>query len=154
MNRYKPEDFINGQHGTVKGYFSYFNYDCGDSYGAVIKRGAFAGTIARRKATGHPFALLLNHDWSLIIGRVIDIGEDDKGAYFTAEYFPTEKAQEVRCIVESGVLWQFSFGFSVINYGRIRATNGHKVDELREIELYEISVVLHSANPHAKIIDR
>lgn len=154
MIRFNPEEFTNGQHGSITGYFSTFDHDHGDSYGQVVKRGAFAGTIARRKATGHPFALLLNHNWNIIIGRVVDIGEDDKGAYFTAEYFPTEKAQEVRCIVESGVLWQFSMEYSVIDYGRIRAKDGNKVTELRELELYEISIVLHPANPHAKIINR
>ena len=149
----KQEDFTNGQHGTVSGYFSTFQHDHGDSYGQVIRKGAFAGTIARRKATGHPFALLLNHDWNIIIGRVIEIGEDDKGAFFTAEYFPTDKAQEVRHIVRSGVLWQFSFEYSVIDYGKVRAKDGNKVTELRELELYEISIVLFPANPHTTVTD-
>ena len=151
MSSYELDDFITGKHGIIAGYFSTFDHDRGDSHGSVIRKGAFVGTIARRQATGHPFPLLLNHDWSLIIGRVTDIGEDDKGAFFTAEYFPTRTAQDVRGFVRSGVLWQFSFEFSVIDYGRIRAANGHKVTEIRELELYEISIVLHPANPKAII---
>ena len=147
----KQEDFTNGQHGTVSGYFSTFDHDHGDSYGQVIRKGAFAGSIARRKATGHPFPLLLNHDWNIILGMVTVIREDDKGAYFEAVFFPTEPAQEIRHIVRTGVLWQASFEYSVIDYGRIRAKDGNKVTELRELELYEISIVLYPANTHTAI---
>lgn len=151
MIRFNPEDFTNGRHGTVSGYFSTFQHDHGDSYGQVIRKGAFAGSIARRQATGHPFPLLLNHDWNIILGMVTEIREDDKGAYFSAVFFPTEQAQEVRHIVRTGVLWQASFEYSVIDYGRIRAKDGSKVTELREVELYEISIVLYPANEHTMI---
>ena len=149
--KYKTEDFTSGQHGIVSGYFSTFDHDHGDSYGQVIKKGAFAGSIARRKKTGHPFPLLLNHDWNIIIGMVTDIREDETGAFFTASLFPTEQAQEVRHIVRSGVLWQTSMEYQIIDSGRIRAKDGNKVTELRELELYEISIVLYPANEHTAI---
>ena len=92
----QPQNFTDGDSGIISGYFATFDHDHGDSYGDVIRKGAFLGTITRRKQTGHPFPLCYNHDFSCIIGRVTDIGEDAKGAYFTAEFFPTEKAQEIR----------------------------------------------------------
>lgn len=149
----QPQDFTNGENGSISGYFATFDHDHGDSYGDVIAKNSFLGTIARRKKTGHPFALCFNHDFSCIIGRVTDIGEDNKGAYFTAEFFPTEKAQEVRNIVKSGVLWQFSFGYSVLDQGKVKAEDGTTVNELREIELLEISIVLAPANPRSVITD-
>lgn len=147
------QDFTDGKNGSISGYFATFDHDHGDSYGDVIRKGSFLGTIACRKQTGHPFPLCFNHDFSCIIGRVTDIGEDDKGAYFTAEFFPTEKAQEVRSIVKSGVLWQFSFGYSVLDQGKVKAGDGTTVNELRELELYEISIVVVPANPRATLTD-
>lgn len=149
----QPQGFQTGDNGSISGYFATFDHDHGDSYGDVIRKGAFLKTIAERKKTGHPFALCFNHDFSCIIGRVTDIGEDTKGAYFTAEFFPTEKAQEIRNIVKSGVLWQFSFGYSVLDQGKVKAGDGTTVNELREIELLEISIVLAPANPRATITD-
>lgn len=135
------EEFTSGQHGTISGYFAVFDHSKGNCYGEVFKKGAFAGTIARRKATGHPFPLLLNHDYNYIVGMVTDIGEDENGAFFTAEFFPTEKAQEAAHMVKAGVLWQFSCGFTVLDYGRIRVgKDREKVSEIREAELYEISL--------------
>ena len=151
MNRYKAEDFTSGEHGIVNGYFSTFDHDHGDSQGQVIKKGAFSESIDRRKATGRPFPLLLNHDWNIIIGMVTDIGEDEKGAYFSAALFPTEQAQEIRHIIHTGILWQASFEYRVIDCGRIRAKDGNKVTELRKLELYEISIVLYPANDHTAI---
>ena len=149
----QPQDFTDGKNGSISGYFATFDHDYGDSYGDVIRKGAFLGTIARRKQTGHPFPLCFNHDFSCIIGRVTDIGEDNKGAYFTAEFFPTEKAQEVRNIVKSGVLWQFSFAYDTLDAGKVKAGDGTTVNELRELELYEISVVAVPANPRATLTD-
>ena len=153
LKSFSGSDFTTGENGTISGYFATFDHDHGDSYGDVIKKGAFAGTIARRKKTGHPFPLCFNHDVSVIIGRVTDIGEDNKGAYFTAEFFPTEKAQEIRNIVKSGVLWQFSFAYDTLDAGKIKAGDGSEVNELRELELYEISIVMVPANPRATITD-
>ena len=147
----QPQDFNEGNNGSISGYFATFDHDHGDSYGDVIRKGSFLETIARRKKTGHPFPLCFNHDFSCIIGRVTDIGEDSKGAYFTAEFFPTEKAQEVRSIVKSGVLWQFSFAYAVLDQGKVKAGDGSIVNELRELELYEISVVAVPANPRATL---
>lgn len=149
----KAESFTDGKSGSISGHFATFDHDHGDSYGDVIKKGAFLGTIARRKATGHPFPLCYNHNFEMIIGRVTDIGEDETGAYFSADFFPTEKAQEIRNIVKSGVLYQFSFAFDVLDAGRVKAGDGSMVNELREIELYEVSIVTVPANPRATMTD-
>ena len=148
-----PVDFSTGDHGEISGYFATFHHDHGDSYGDVICKFAFKKTIEERKKTGHPFPLCFNHDFSVIIGAVTDIGEDDFGAWFKAKFFPTEKAQEIRNIVKSGVLWQFSFAYNVIDQGKVRAGDGSMVNELRELELLEISIVVAPANPRSVITD-
>ena len=148
-----PAGFSSGDHGEISGYFATFHHDHGDSYGDVLKKGCFAKTIEERKRTGHPFPLCFNHDFSVIIGAVTDLGEDDYGAWFKAKFFPTEKAQEIRNIVKSGVLWQFSFAYNVIDEGKVRAGDGSMVNELRELELLEISIVAAPANPRSVITD-
>lgn len=146
-------DFTTGENGSISGYFATFDHDHGDSYGDVIRNGAFAGTIARRKKAGHPFPLCYGHDFNQIIGMVTDIGEDDKGAYFSADFFPTDRAQEIRSIVKAGALWQFSFAYDTLDSKKITAGDGSTVNELRELELYEISIVAIPANPRAVITD-
>lgn len=148
-----PKDFSTGDHGEISGYFATFHHDHGDAYGDVIRKGAFKKTIEERKKTGHPFPLCWSHDFSMIIGMVTDIGEDDFGAWFKAKFFPTEKAQEIRGIVKSGVLWQFSFAYDVKEKSTVTAGDGSKVTELRELELYEISIVTIPANDRATITD-
>ena len=150
---YTPDEFTSGENGSISGHFATFDHDKPDSWGDVIRKGAFLGTIARRKKSGHPFPLCLNHDQNIIIGYVTDIGEDAKGAYFSAKFFPTEKAQEVRNIVKSGVLWQFSFAYDTWDSAMIKLDSGEKVRELRELELYEISIVMVPANPRATVSD-
>lgn len=149
----KPIYFKEADNGKISGYFATFDHDKADKAGDVIRKGAFKGTIERRKKSGHEFPFCFNHDFNIIIGKVIDIGENNKGAYFTAEFFETEKAQEIRYIVKKNVLFQFSFAYDIIDQGKVRLTDGSTANELRELELLEISIVLSPANPRAIITD-
>lgn len=150
---YKSDSQTMNGAGTVSGYFATFDHDRGDSYGDVIRKGAFQKTIAERNATGHPFPLLYNHDVNQIIGKIVNIGEDETGAYFTAELFKMQRAQEIRQLLLSGSIWQCSFAFDVIDAVNIRAGNGERVRELREVKLYEISIVAVPANDRAIVTD-
>ena len=148
-----PVDLTAGDNGTISGYFATFDHDRGDSYGDVIRKGAFLGTIARRKQSGHPFPMCFNHDLNIIIGIVTDIGEDSRGAWFKAKFFSTDKAQEIRSIVKSKAVWQMSFCYDVLKQGPVKAGDGTTVNELRELELYEISIVTIPANSRAVITE-
>lgn len=139
-----------GEAGTISGYFS--TYDrIPDSYGDVIAKGAFTETIRKRKESGHPFPLCWNHDLNQIIGSVDpdDITDTDKGPLMTASFFNTPLAQEKREIVKSGVVYQFSFAYDILNAAEVMLGDGVKANELQEIELYEISIVPIPANQNA-----
>lgn len=136
--------------GTISGYFS--TYDrIPDSYGDIIAPGAFAKTIAARKESGHPFPLVWNHDLDQIIGTVDpeDIKETEKGPLMTASFFNMPLAQEKREIVKSGAVFQFSFAYDVLDWAPVELEDGTKANELREIELFEISIVPIPANQRA-----
>ncbi len=150
MALYKSFDLKTDEAGTISGYFS--TYDrIPDSYGDVIARGAFKETIEARKASGHPFPLCWNHDLDQIIGAVDpeDIRETEKGPLMTAKFFETPLAQEKREIVKSGVVFQFSFAYDVKDAKQVTLEDGTKANELRKLDLYEISIVPIPANQHA-----
>ena len=140
--------------GTISGYFS--TYDrIPDSYGDVIAPGAFTETIEKRKESGHPFPLCWNHDLDKIIGSIDpgEIEETDKGPLMTASFFDTPLAQEKRELVKSGVVYQFSFAYDVLEAGPVELENGTKANELRKLDLFEVSIVPIPANPRAEMTD-
>ena len=138
--------------GTISGYFS--TYDrIPDSYGDIVAPGAFEKTIAKREESGHPFPLCWNHDLDQIIGKVDSIEDTDKGPLMTASFFNTPLAQEKREIVKSGVVYQFSFAYDVKDAAVITLEDGTKANELRELDLYEVSIVPIPANQFAEVTD-
>lgn len=143
--------------GFVKGYASTFDRDP-DSYGDVIAKGAFAKSLERWKALneeGRYIPLLWGHDTSdpsSNIGRVVEAREDDRGLYIEAEFdADNEKSQYVRKLVQEGRVYQFSFAFDCTDWGEVTLEDGRKANELREIELYEVSLVQIPANQHATV---
>ena len=141
----KSADDTEKDTGTISGYFS--TYDrIPDSYGDVIAPGAFTETIKAREESGHPFPLCWNHDLDQIIGKVDSIEDTEKGPLMTASFFDTPLAQEKREIVKSGVVYQFSFAYDVQDEG---PAEDIKANELRKLDLYEVSIVPIPANQNA-----
>ena len=141
-----------GDAGTISGYFS--TYDrIPDSYGDVIAPGAFTDTLKARKDSGHPFPLCWNHDLDQIIGTVDDIEDTKKGPLMTASFFDTPLAQEKRSLVLSGCVYQFSFAYEVKKAAQVELEDGTKANELRELELFEVSIVPIPANPRAEVTE-
>jgi len=136
--------------GEITGYFSTYDREP-DSYGDVIAPGAFADTIKARKESGHPFPLCWNHDLDQIIGTVDpdNIEDTEKGPLMTASFFNTPLAQEKREIVKSGAVYQFSYAYDVRESGPVELENGIKANELRKLDLFEISIVPIPANQNA-----
>ena len=145
--------------GTVTGYASTFDRDP-DSYGDVIAKGAFAKTLEEweeKRAEGVYIPLLYGHstdDPAYNIGRVTSAVEDERGLLVTAEFdADNEKAQYVRKLVKEGRLYQFSFAFDCTDFGEVELDDGRKANELRELTLYEVSLVQIPANQHAEVVD-
>lgn len=143
--------------GSVTGYAATFDR-IPDSYGDVIAPGAFSKSLERwdgLKAEGKYIPLLYGHstdDPAYNIGRVIEAKEDDRGLLVTAEFdADNEKAQYVRKLVQEGRLYQFSFAYSVNDAGPVTLDDGADAYELRELELYEVSLVQIPANQRAVV---
>lgn len=142
--------------GTVEGYAATFDR-IPDSYGDVIAAGAFTATLERWEAEGKPIPLLYGHstdDPKYNIGRVVEAREDERGLWVRCEFdAENETAQYVRKLVKEGRLWQFSFAYSVIDAGQVTLEDGTDAWELRELELFEVSLVQIPANQRAVVTD-
>lgn len=140
--------------GKVAGFFS--TYDkTPDSYGDIIEPGAFTKTFEKRKATGHPFPLCFNHDFDKVIGSVDSIEDTDKGPYIEATFLDTDLAQDVRKMLKSESIYQFSFAYNVLK--RRDPDDEEKkagvTNVLQEIELFEVSIVTVPANQNAVVTE-
>jgi HK97 family phage prohead protease len=135
--------------GVIEGYASVFgNIDLG---GDVVERGAFKKTIKERVPSGS-VKLMDNHKvyegTGAVIGVVEEAKEDDYGLHFRARMSSVPRAQDVRTKVKEKVLDSLSFGYNVIK-DQFDPKTG--VRYLKELKLYEISVVIWGMNPKAQI---
>lgn len=140
--------------GVITGYFSTYDREP-DSYGDVIAPGAFTDTIKAREDSGHPFPLCWNHSLDVddIIGVVDSIKDTDKGPLMTAHFLSTERAQKARDLVKSGAVYQFSFAYNTTDEGTVTLDDGTKANELRKLDIFEISIVPVPANQNAVVTE-
>ena len=152
--KYKTINFKADDNGKISGYFSTYDEEP-DSYGDIVAPGAFTDTIKAREATGHPFPLCFNHNMDAVIGTVDSIEDTEKGPLITASFLNTEKAQEVREMVKSGGVYQFSFAYDVKSWEQPTEEQKAKgiANVLTKLDLYEVSVVVVPANQNAVVTD-
>lgn len=145
---------VDEETGMIAGFFS--TYDkTPDSYGDIIEPGAFTETIKAREETGHPFPLCFNHDFSAVIGAVKSIEDRERGPYIEAGLLDTQLAQDVRKMVKSGAIWQFSFAYDVLEARQPSEEEKKSGVEnvLTKLDLFEISVVTVPANQNAVVTE-
>lgn len=140
--------------GSIEGYASTWIRKP-DSYGDVVAKGAFAKTLKERWNGGKGIPFLWAHQMDNLksfIGTA-DADEDGKGLHFVATFDDTEEAQKVRQLYKDGRLRKFSFAYDVKDAGTVTLADGTKANELRELDLYEISAVTVPANEDAGVVD-
>ena len=140
--------------GQIEGYASTWIRKP-DSYGDVVKAGAFAKTLADDWNGGVGIPFLWSHQMDNLnsfIGKA-DAYEDDTGLRFVASFDDTEEAQRVRGLYKDGRLRKFSFAYDVIDSGPVELDGGITANELRELKLFEISAVTVPANDDAGVVD-
>lgn len=142
---------IDLEDGVISGYASIFNNV--DSYGDIVVEGAFKKSLERIEKTGKVISIFYGHnmeDPRANIGRVIELREDNRGLFFKAQLDLSGDTygRLVYGQLKDGRLDSLSFGFSVVD-----GANTEFGYELRELELYEISVVPIPANQEARITE-
>ena len=140
--------------GSLEGYASTWIRKP-DSYGDIVKSGAFTRTLAERWNGGKGIPLLWAHQMDNLksfIGTA-EAKEDEKGLHFLASFDGTEEAQRVRELYKDGRLSKFSFAFDVRDNGTVTLEDGTKANELRDLDLFEISCVCVPANDDAGVVE-
>lgn len=148
MPQYKTVDFTATDNGEIKGYFSTWTRTP-DSYGDVVAKGAFTESFAKIAANGGTVPLLWNHDAGNLdsfIGVAGDFFEDEIGAGFVGKFDVTDHAQRARELVKDGVISKFSFAYDTLEAGDVTLEDGRHANELRKLDLHEVSLVMYPAN--------
>jgi HK97 family phage prohead protease len=140
---------IDGQnYGVVRGYAStYGNVDRGSDR---VIRGAFKKSLERYRKTNRPIKMYYQHDNKEIIGGfpVDKIMDDESGLYVEGQInLDVQRGREAYALAKQGVIQDFSIGYSVSDYD---IKSG--VRQLKELELWEISMVGEPMNPEARIL--
>ena len=130
--------------GEFSGYAAVFgNRDSGDD---IIEEGAFAKTIIE---DFDRIKILSQHnDCDLPIGKPLELREDSKGLFIRGKISDTQKGRDIRTLLKDGVLTELSIGYDAIGFDFDSETG---VRHLKEIRLWEISIVTWAMNDQAKI---
>jgi HK97 family phage prohead protease len=144
LREYKATDEGNG---TISGYFSVFGNV--DRSNEIVVKGAFQNTIPQFLKSGF---IASNHEFSSIpIAMPLQAFEDEIGLFVTAEFHSTPKAQEMRRTVQErvakGLEVKTSIGYQVND----AEYNTEGVRLLKDLELFECSIVNTPANPRAAL---
>lgn len=140
--------------GIMTAYASTF--DVTDSYGDVVKKGAFLDSLAEWEESGNTIPLLYGHDTKdpfSNIGGVLEATEDDRGLLVKCQLdLDNAKAEQVYKLLKQKRINQMSFAYDV-EEARWADVDGKEVYELHKLKLWEVSVVPIGANQDTEIID-
>ena len=127
---------------TVEGYAS--TYDI-DQVGDIVVPGAYKKTLAERFSR---IKVLRDHEFP--IGKPMAALEDSKGLLTKSYISDTQLGNETLTLLRDGVLDRMSIGYEPVakEMGQVE---GKSVRYLKEIKLYEWSVVTFPANESAAV---
>lgn len=134
--------------GEFEGYGSVFNTV--DSYSDVVTKGAFTKTLASWQSKGRLPALLWQHDTNEPIGVYTEMREDDVGLFVKGRLLVDDDplARRAHAHMKAGSLSGMSIGYIEVDSEYDRAKG---VYLLKEIDLWEVSLVTFPANDEARI---
>jgi len=111
----------------------------------VILRGAFQNTIN----SGRKIALLWSHQSSENIGQFLSLHEDEKGLFVNGRInLGVQRGREAFALLKAGDIHSMSIGF---NFFDVDAIFEDGVRKIKDLDLFEISLVSIPANPLAEV---
>lgn len=131
--------------GSLEGYGAVFGNI--DAYGDVIIHGAFSESLREHAKKGTLPVMLWMHSPDRIPGVWEEMREDEKGLYVKGRLVATELGAEVRTLLKAKALSGLSIGFSsdVVDFNK----DGNRL--LRQVKLWEVSIVSLPANDQARV---
>jgi HK97 family phage prohead protease len=134
--------------GKFEGYAStHYNVDRG---GDRVEQGAFDRSLARYKARNQRPKMLWQHDPTKVIGVWDDMYQDDKGLYVKGRLLKeTQLGKEAHVLMRAGAIDSMSIGYRTLDADY--EGDDAEVRVLKELDLFEVSVVTFPMNPDAII---
>ena len=133
---------------TITGLASTFgNVDHTDD---IVHPGAFTKTIAEK---GNNIRLLWGHDVNEPLGKIVKLQEKSDGLFMEAVISDTSRGRDALALLADGAMDGLSIGFTPVKGGTkyTKDKAGNTIRHLKEIKLYEISLVSFPANEEARI---
>lgn len=144
----------NLEQGTFRGYASVFGSEVDTWPRTVVDKGAFAKTLAEGMGR---IRLLYQHDPYSLIGKPVEMREDDKGLFIVGKISDTQMGKDVLSLMRDGVLEEMSIGFDPIRWEMVPDADAKPgqmdavVRHLKEVRLWEVSLVTFAADPMAQV---
>ena len=128
--------------GTFTGYASVALGEP-DSYGDVVMPGAFTKTLARHKSRQTLPMMFFGHKADeLPIGQWVEMDEDERGLKAVGKFALDDPfAARVYSAVKSGRVRGLSIGYRIPAGGIDYNVEGKGINHLKEVDLFEVSVV-------------
>ena len=127
-----------------------------DSYGDIIAPGAFTETLQKWEESNANIPLLFGYrmdDPLLNIGVVTEAEQDETGLKVKAVFDMTnERGAYAYKLVKEGRLSKLSFAYDVLDAAP-RELDGMTVNELKKLDIFEVSLVPVPANQHAEVLE-
>lgn len=133
--------------GTFEGYASTFGN--ADRVDDIIVKGAFVDTLKSHQDRNRQIRMLSQHDRHNLIGGFPsqDAFEDERGLFVKGNInLDTQRGRENFALMKQGVLEDMSIGFIIRD-----SEMNDGMQFIKEVELFEISLVTEPANPEAQI---
>jgi len=131
-----------GDDWEVAGHVSTFgNRDLGND---IVHRGAFADALT----SGSTVRFLFAHDPAQVIGRPLELYEDEKGLFGRFKISRTRLGQDVHQLLVDGCVDSFSIGFIAKEHDFDEKS---RIRNLRKVELLEASLVALPMQPAARV---
>lgn len=140
------------EQGSFRGVASVFGSKVGNSGpgwdGSIVERGAFEKTL--RERGGGKIRLLWQHDTDYPIGVITAAQETAEGLEITGKFSLTTKGREALVLLRDSALDGLSIGFDAIKWELVKK-DSETLRLLKEIRLWEVSVVTFPADPLASV---
>lgn len=130
---------------TFEGFASKFGNV--DLHNDIIEKGAFSKTIQER----HPkkaIKVFYQHQEPIGIPEVLE--EQDDGLFVRGKLADTQRSKEILELMKMNVVDGMSIGFDIVK-DEIDKKSG--IRRLKELKLFEVSIVTFGANPEATVTD-
>lgn len=136
---------LNEEKGIFEGYASTFGNE--DFVGDVVCKGAYQDFLSKKSV--HDVYMFYQHDNSEIIGKWLEMREDENGLYVKGQLFINniQRAKETLFLMKENLLRKMSIGYQIVE----KAFEGG-VRMLKKLNLKEVSIVTFPANDKADVL--